>query len=62
MLVHQLSGAYVDLLVKKGSDWPDLDKNKVERGSPWKLINNMIIFEILFNEIDVNWEEHSVEK
>jgi len=46
MLVHQPFGAYVDLLVKKVSDWPDLERNKAiqERGSLGKLINNMIIF------------------
>ena len=28
MLVHQVFGAYVDLLVKEVSDRPDLDNNK----------------------------------
>jgi len=47
MFVHQLFGAHVDLLVKKVSDWPNLDKNKAiqERGS-LKLINNMITYNV----------------
>jgi len=48
MLVHQPFGAYVDLLIKKVSDWPNLEKNKAiqERGSLTKLINNMIMYNV----------------
>jgi len=51
MLVHQLFGAYVDLLVKKVNDRPDLDKNKaMQEREVTKKPNyrNKIIFEIIF--------------
>lgn len=54
VLVYQPLGAHIHLLVKKVGYWPYLDKNKTIKGRrSARSHDNMIIFEVLCNRINV---------